>query len=326
MDDIDRRLLSIAQLEFPVTSEPFAALGGQLGIDAAEVLERVQALKSSGTIRYIGPLFDAAALGYQTTLVAMRIDDEQVEEASRLLAAHQGISHAYLREHRLNLWFTLAAPLRESREMEIQRLATALSAGAVFDLPALRAFKLRAYFDATGSRMPAPDSGAPSRDVIMEGAPGLLPVDGVVINAVQQDLPLVPRPFDSMADAVNMSTEAFVACCQVMLRRGVMRRYGATLRHAALGIQANALVCWSAPAGKAEEVGLRLSLLDEVSHCYLRRSYPLWPYNLYAMVHGETREYLQSLIADVSGQLGLDDYLMLFTSRELKKTRVKYSV
>jgi len=326
LDDIDKRLINIAQLEFPLTGEPFAALGMELGIDAVEAMEKVGDLKASGIIRYIGPLFDANALGYQTTLVAMRIAEHRIDEATRAIVEHPGISHAYLREHQLNLWFTLAAPLAALREAEIQRLASTISTNAVFDLPALRVFKLRTYFDATGGQMPTPpDKGAVERDVT-GNPPDLLPMDRAVIREVQQDLPIVARPFDLMAEPARLPTDEFVACCLVMLRRGVMRRYSATVRHTALGMAANALVCWKVPPAEVEAVGKRLADLDQVSHCYVRRSYPLWPYNLYAMIHGQTSEECTSIVAEASHQSSIEDYVMLFSSRELKKTRVKYTV
>lgn len=312
-------------MEFPLTDEPFTALGMQLGVDPAEAMERVENLKASGIIRYIGPLFDARSLGYQTTLVAMRVPEDRVDEAARVIVDHPGISHAYLREYQLNLWFTLAVPSQGGREAEVQRLANDLAAEAAFDLPGSRVFKLRTYFDASGGQLPAPDGGA-VRGEVAEKPAELLPMDRVVIKEVQRDLPIVPRPFDSMAERARMSTDEFVACCQVMLCRGVMRHYSATARHEALGLEANALVCWKVPPDRVEEAGLRLAALDAVSHCYVRRSYPFWPYNLYAMMHGRFREDCQALVDETSSQPGLDDPLMLFTSRELKKMRARYSV
>lgn len=325
LDDTDRRLLNLVQEEFPLASEPFAALGLRLGIDAIEAMDRIESLKADGIVGYIGPVFDPRALGYQTTLVAMRVAEHRLEEAARIIGQHPGIGHGYLREHRLNLWFTLALPLLSNRDSEVQRLASVISAEAVFDLPALKLFKLRAYFDATGGSMPTPNTGAARR--VSSNTPSDLPsIDRAVINELQQDLPLVARPFDAIAERLGLGPVEFLACCQALLHRGVMRRYSASVSHTSLGVAGNAMVCWAAPSDMVEAAAQRLAALREVSHCYERRSYPLWPYNLYAMIHGQTREACQEIAGEVSLQSGLTDYVMLFTSREIKKTRVKYLV
>jgi DNA-binding Lrp family transcriptional regulator len=325
LDETDKRLVNLVQTEFPLAAEPFAALGMKLGIDAAQAMHRINNLKAKGILRYIGPLFDARSLGYQTTLVAMGIAEHRLEKAGQVMGRHQGISHAYQREHHWNLWFTLA--LRSGIDMgsEVKKLGDAMGAEAVIELPALKVFKLRAYFDATGGNMPAPQNEAmagPSADKTAE----LSPTDHAVINELQQDLPLVARPFDSMAARLGLDTDQFLVGCQALLHRGIMRRYSAAVRHASLGMAANALVCWSAPSGMVDAVGRRLATLGEVSHCYERRSAPQWPYNLYAMMHGRTREACRDIAKKISHQCGLSDYVILFSSKELRKARVRYAV
>ncbi|MBM4462058.1 MAG: Lrp/AsnC family transcriptional regulator [Chloroflexi bacterium] len=325
LDETDKRLVNLAQMEFPLVAEPFAALGMELGVDAAQAMHRIDRLKARGVLRYIGPLFDARSLGYQTTLVAARVAEHRMEEAGRVIGRHAGISHAYQREHHWNLWFTLAMASGADMRSEVRKLADALGAEAVVELPALKVFKLRAYFDATGGNAPGPQSDTTVS--LSDGkAAELSPTDRAMINELQQDLPLVARPFDSMAARLGLDTDRFLACCQALLRRGIMRRYSAAVRHASLGLAANALVCWSAPSGRIEAAGRRLAALSEVSHCYERQTDPLWPYNLYAMMHGRTGEACQDIAAEVSHHCGLDGYVVLFSTQELKKARVRYVV
>jgi DNA-binding Lrp family transcriptional regulator len=208
---------------------------------------------------------------------------------------------------------------------EARRLGDVLGAEAVFELPALKLFKLRAYFDATGGDMPAPQSEAVVH-VSADKPAELSPVDRAVINELQQDLSLVARPFDSMSARLGLDTAQFLAGCQALLRRGIIRRYSAVVRHISLGLAANAMVCWAVPSVMVEAAGRRLAALSEVSHCYERRADPQWPYNLYAMMHGRTREACRNIATEVSCQCGLNDYVMLFSRRELKKARVKYLV
>ena len=325
LDETDRRLVNLVQAEFPLAAEPFAALGLEVGIDAARVIQRIDNLKAKGVLRYIGPLFDARSLGYQTTLVAMRVQEHRMEEASQVIGRHPGISHAYQREHRLNLWFTLALPSGIDMGSEVRRLGDVLGAQAVVELPALKLFKLRAYFDATGGDMPAPLNEAVVH-VSADKPAELSPVDRAVINELQQDLPLVARPFDAMSAHLGLGTDQFLVDCQAMLRRGIMRRYSAVVRHTSLGLTANALVCWSVPLVMVDSAGRRLAALGEVSHCYERRADPQWPYNLYAMMHGRTREACLDIVAQISHQCGLSEYVVLFSSKELKKARARYLV
>ena len=110
LDSIDKKLLNLVQVEFPLTKEPYANLGLQLGIDRDEVIYRIEQLKAKGFLRQISPVLDARSLGYQTTLVAMRVAKTQLDKAERLIGEHLGVSHGYERDHYFNLWFTLAVP------------------------------------------------------------------------------------------------------------------------------------------------------------------------------------------------------------------------
>jgi DNA-binding Lrp family transcriptional regulator len=105
-----------------------------------------------------------------------------------------------------------------------------------------------------------------------------------------------------------------------------MRRFGAAVNHRKAGFAANAMTCWAAPPEKVVAAGQKLASWREVSHCYERKTNPLWRYNLFAMIHAHTEEACREIAAKVSAQTGLTDYVMLFSTREFKKTRVKYLV
>ena len=128
LDSTDRKLLNLVQTEFPLTTEPYADLGLQLGIDVDEVLHRIKQLKAKEIIRQISPVLDARSLGYQTTLVAMRVAESQLDKAARIIVEHPGISHGYERDHHFNLWFTLALPPEVRMETELQKLSTQIGA------------------------------------------------------------------------------------------------------------------------------------------------------------------------------------------------------
>ena len=326
LDDIDRNLLNLLQAEFPLVRQPFVALGERTGTGGPEVLRRIEILKDSGTVRYIGPLFNAASLGYRTTLVGMRIVEPLLNEAARVIGAHEGVSHAYVRDHDWNLWITLALPSERNLDSEAGGLAHAILAEVMINAPAVRAFKLRACFDATASGAAVMPDSYPVRRRSPDEPAELSGLERAVINELQQDIPLTDMPFDSMAERVGVAVEEFLACCRALLDSGVMRRYCASVRHADLGLAGNALVCWAVPPEMVETAGRKLASLREVSHCYERRIDSFWPYNLYAMIHAPTREACWEIVRNVSQQPDLGFYVILFTVRELKKTRVRYPV
>lgn len=145
-----------------------------------------------------------------------------------------------------------------------------------------------------------------------------------VIAAIQGDIPLDPRPYKILAEGMGMEEEDFLAILKSLNDRKLIRRYGATLRHQKSGFAANAMVAWKAPEDRILAIGEIMSGFEAVSHCYRRDPKPGWPYNLYTMVHARTQESCRDTVADMAQTAGLQDYTMLFSIRELKKTSMRY--
>jgi siroheme decarboxylase len=325
-DDADKKLINLLQVDFPLKAEPFTAMGQRLGISEDEVIRRIQQLKAKGIVRLIGPVMEARKLGYQTTLVAMSVPANKLKKAEKTISAQPSVSHAYEREHGLNLWVTFAAPAGADIDSEIAEFAAAAGSSEYFSLPATKLFKIGAYFgmgsdgDDVEEMLPGKQSG------VIPGRVALTAQDKAILNILQQDLPLVHEPFNSMAEYAGLKTDDFLACCGALLERGVLRRYSASINHRNAGYGANAMVCWLAPSSVAEKAGNEMARIKQVSHCYERRTNALWPYNLYSMLHARSREICNGLIEELSRRTGLKDYLVLFSTREFKKTRIKYTV
>lgn len=325
MDDIDGRLVNRMQAQFPLDREPYAALGHGLGIGGEDVIRRIADLKNRGIVRMIGPVLNAASLGFKTTLVAAKVLESRLESAAQVLVEHPGVGHCYLREHEFNLWSTLALPGDADIEEELRRLGELSGAEVIFDLPTVRTFKIGAYFDVGGKGCPTSDyfggqSHSPRRDV------ELSPADRTLINELQQDLPLVQRPFDEFSTRLGIGADEFLAKCRSLSDRGIMRRYGASINHRSVGYSANAMICWVAPADMVQAAGETLSGLAAVSHCYERIVNRYWPYNLFSMVHSHAREECLAFADKMSLETGLEDFVLLFSTREYKKVRVNYQV
>lgn len=150
-------------------------------------------------------------------------------------------------------------------------------------------------------------------------------IDEEILRLMQDDIPLVSRPFLVVAEKLGISEEEVIRRVRRLLREGVVRRFSASIRHRKLGIKANPLIAWKVPRERVEEVGEKLAGFEEVTHCYERAAVPgKWEYNLYTMVHGYDRGSVEKLAERLSKAVGIRDYVMLYSSREYKKTYKRY--
>jgi DNA-binding Lrp family transcriptional regulator len=324
IENIERQLLGLLQSGFPLTRNPFTDLGSRLGIEAKETIRLVQYLKDRNIVRQIGPILDARKLGYQSTLAGLKIPSDQIAIAEQVISAHPGVSHGYQREHEYNFWITLSVLQTTDIEIELEKVACSAGAETAFSLPALKVFKLRAVF-GTDEKEPHGDGRVRGTSVLYQ-ASGLSETDRLIINKIQQDLPLVESPFSGYATDLDMDLEDFLSHCQSLLDRGIMRRFGAAINHTKVGYKANAMTCWVADPKRVIAAGKKLAAFKTVSHCYERQTNSYWKYNLFAMIHGETREDCLKIAEQASYKTGLFDSVALFSNREIKKTRIKYRV
>ncbi len=327
LDSTDKKLLSIIQAELPLHPEPFAVLGYRLNMNSNEVIRRIEQLKKEGIIRQIGPVFNPASLGYQTTLIAMKLAAHQLAEAGRTITAHPQVSHCYEREHDFNFWFTLALPTEDNVEGKAQELGKRIKAETTLNLPAVKVFKIRTYFTLGNGKLSA-SHHSQSNDKQYNYRAKLSMIQRAIVNELQQDLPLIERPFDLMASRLSMEADEFILHCRVLLQLRIMRRYSASINHNKLGFAANVMACWKVPPELVDSAGKIAATFPEISHCYERRTNPLWPYNLFAMIHAATKDESQAIAKKMSAESGLDesDMVLLYTAREIKKTRIRYNV
>lgn len=145
-----------------------------------------------------------------------------------------------------------------------------------------------------------------------------------VIALLQTDIPVVQRPFQQMAETIGITEEQFLEVLTSLNQRGIIRRFGATLKHQKSGFKANAMVAWNVDEAKVEQVGTAMAEFDEITHCYRRDPASGWPYNLYTMVHAATEAECLSLVEKIAATVGESNYTLLFSRKELKKTSMKY--
>lgn len=145
-----------------------------------------------------------------------------------------------------------------------------------------------------------------------------------IINLIQGDLPLSPRPFALLAEQLGITESRLLEEITKLKKEGVMRRFGATLRHQEAGFSSNAMVVWNIPEERIEEVGNTIAEFKEVTHCYQRNPQKDWPYNLYSMVHGADHKDCHEIARRISLKVNVRDYTLLFSEKEFKKTSMEY--
>ena len=317
---IDRQLLNAVQKEVPLVPRPFAAIADELDMTETGVLDRLHYWREDqGVIRQISAIFDTRKLGYTSTLVAMQIPQERMNEAAGLVNEHPGVSHNYERSHEYNLWFTLAVPPGMDLETHINRLHELTGATATRILPTLKMFKIEVRLDMETGVSNA--DGPPPPKVEL---PPLRDDDIRAIRALQVDMPLVSQPFALEGETVGMSEDEVLSYAHTFVNDGRMRRCAAILRHRRAGFLANGMGVWKMPEERAEELGYKIASFPQVTHCYQRPVYEDWPYRVFSMVHARTEDKVRQVIEGISDDTGLDEYDILFSTREFKKTRVPY--
>lgn len=327
LDETDKRLMNLLQSNFPLDPEPFALVAGEADLELSDVLGRTQRLLDGRIIREITPIFDTRALGYDSMLVAAKVDSENPQRAARLVNAHPGVSHNYLRTHDFNLWFTIATPPDSKLGLQGTIAALIEETGAVSmrELPTLTLFKINMNLEMEKGTdaLSASVDAAPPRE--LEPQP-YDDKDIVIIRALQGPMKAVERPYDEAAAEVGLSVEELLDHLGGMVDRKILRRVAAILYHRRAGFSANGMGVWKVPEDRILEVGGRMAATRGVSHCYQRPTYADWPYSVFTMAHGRSKEECDAVLDSIAEKcdMGPDDRATLYSSTEYKKIRLHY--
>lgn len=306
VDQRDRELLSALQGEIPVTSTPYAIIGQQIEMSEKEVIKRAEKLKRAGILRRISVVFNTRALGYQTCLVAARVREESVDRAASAINLHPGVFQNYRRNHDYSLWFTLALP--PDSALGIERTVELLAADAGCE--ATRLFPtLRLYVP----------EGEDAEDV----EPAALDSEEIeFVKVLQGELPLQTRPFDALARRTGLPEERFFDAVIRLRDRGQIRRIVATVQQRKTPFQTNAMSVWSVPEARVEEFARGLVANPAVLRCFVRPTYPDWPYNVFATIHTRSVDECEEIVREIVQTTGITGTQTLFPTREYKNTRV----
>lgn len=325
LDNIDKKLLNDIQWVFPLVDRPYLEIGNKYGISEHEVIYRIRVLKDIGLIRQINAIFDTRRLGYKSALVAFAVKPDKLDYVADKVNEHPGVSHNYERNHEYNMWFTLAVPPGSDIKDDLGKMASLDGVIKYRVLPTIKLYKIGVKLDMINED---PDKPKPTDEVkkLVSEKVQLTDRDKDFIRELQKDLAVVPEPFKQSAKNLGITTTELFAKAKEYETVGIMRRFAAILRHRDAGYVANGMVVWHVPEDKIDEVGFKLAEFPQVSHCYRRPVYPDWRFNLFSMVHARTLQAAENMAVEMSKVIGIDDYQILFSSREFKKERVKYFV
>jgi DNA-binding Lrp family transcriptional regulator len=325
LDDLDKRLLNLMQGSFPLAPRPYAHVAAAAGIEEQDVLDRVQKLLDERIIRQVTPIFDTRALGYSSMLVAAKVDPENPWRAANVINAHPGVSHNYLRNHEFNIWFTLAtepdSPLGLQGTIEV--LGKIAGAESIRQLPTLKLFKIRMDLEMEGGT----DALARRAEAVEPAETERQPYDELdmrVIRALQGDMPVITEPYAPAAAELRMTQAALLEHLEGMQERRLLRRVAAILFHRRAGFSANGMGVWKVPDERILEMGRRMSTYRGISHCYQRPTYADWPYSVFTMAHGRSKEECDAILTAIAEDTGIEDRATLYSSTEFKKIRLLY--
>jgi siroheme decarboxylase len=325
LDEFDRKLLNLLQGSFPIASRPYAHVAELAGVPEQEVLTRTKRLLDERIIREITPIFDTRVLGYSSMLVAARVDPENPWRAAKIINSHPGVSHNYLRDHDFNLWFTIATEPDSPLGLEgtLDLLARLTGAESVRQLPTLRLFKIRMDLEMEqGTEVLA--AAAEAVDYREPEAIELSELDYAVIRATQGPMEVVSEPFAAPAAELGVSQEKLFEHLESMRERRALRRVAAILFHRRAGFSANGMGVWKVPEERIVELGPRMASFRGISHCYQRPTYADWPYSVFTMAHGRSKEECDAILDSIAEDTGIDERRTLYSSTEFKKVRLRY--
>jgi siroheme decarboxylase len=327
LDETDKRLMNLLQSSFPLDPQPYARLAAGAELELDELMTRTRRLVDERIIREITPIFDTRALGYASLLVAAKVDSENPHRAAKIINSHPGVSHNYLRTHEFNLWFTIATPPDSELGLQgtLEVLQELTGAESIRQLPTLKLFKINMNLEmekGTEALAAVAEAATPRE---LEAQP-YDDTDIAVIRALQGPMAVVDRPYDEAAAEVGMSTEALLDHLRGMVDRKILRRVAAILYHRRAGFSANGMGVWKVPDEKILETGTRMAAVRGISHCYERPTYADWPYSVFTMAHGRSKEECDAILQSIADEHELhgEDRATLYSSTEYKKIRLHY--
>ncbi len=325
IDTLDKEILNEIQWTFPLVSQPYHEIAKKFDVSVEDIKKRLTNLKKTGILRQLSAIFDTRRLGYKSSLVAMKIDPDKLDYVAQQINRHPGVSHNYERNHEFNLWFTLAVPPGLDLKTEVDKFSKLVGIQKIRLLPTIKLFKIGVKLEMVDDKK---HEVKPTEEKKKIQNVKFVPTeeDKKFIRELQKDLEIVDKPFLNATQKLGLTEEQVFEKLRYYENIGVMRRFAAILRHRDVGFVANGMIVWEVPDERITEVGEKLGAFPQVSHCYQRPVYKDWPYSVFSMIHCKSEDEAKNMAKEIQKEIQVDDYKILFSAREFKKTRVEYFV
>ena len=317
-------LLNRIQKDIPLIRRPYAALAEEVGLSEAEALAILREVKAEGVLRQVSAIFDTRTLGYQSSLVAAVYEGDQLDAGAAIVSQHPGVSHNYRRNHDFNLWYTIAVPPESDLEAHVQRLHELSGAKLTRLMPTLHLYKIGVEFDMTGKEAWNAKSQPQYTSAQRNIGYSVTDTDRKFVVAFQRDLPITEEPYADACAETGLSIDELAAHAEQMKAAGALRRISAVFKHQSAGFTFNAMGVWAVPQDQVAEIGQAMAGFKAVSHCYLRPTYPEWPYTIFTMVHGRSKEEAFGKIQAIFDEVAPFDHAILYSTKEYKKVRLEF--
>ena len=325
IDNLDKEILNEIQWTFPLVSQPYHEIAKKFDVSVEDIKKRLTNLKKIGILRQLSAIFDTRRLGYKSSLIAMKIDPDKLDYVAQQINRHPGVSHNYERNHEFNLWFTLAVPPGLDLKTEVDKFSKLAGIQKIRLLPTIKLFKIGVKLEMVDDKK---HEVKPTEEKKKIQNVKFVPTeeDKKFIRELQKDLKIVDKPFLNATQKLGLTEEQVFEKLRYYENIGVMRRFAAILRHRDVGFTANGMIVWKVPDERITEVGEKLGSFPQVSHCYQRPVYKDWPYSVFSMIHCKSEDEAKNMAKEIQKEIQVDDYKILFSAREFKKTRVEYFV
>ncbi len=312
------KLAKCIQKAFPIDIYPFRVLANEINSSETQVINQIKHWKKTNLLREISAIMEGSILGYDSALVCGKVPSSKISDVAKIISTHPTVTHNYERNHKYNLWFTIAIPSYMSLHSHLEILQVLTNIDKYHPLRKTKVFKRGVICDLITKsnyteRVDLPDS--------FEGI-DFSYKDIKIIRALQKDLPICQRPFKLLAENNYLKENDIIDFLKNHMAKAV-RRYVATFRHRNVGIKANGMVLWNIK-NNINEKGYILADSPEVSHCFARTTIPDFRYNIYSMIHGPNMDYLKDIANKLAYKIGCKDYIILNSIAEYKKTRLRY--
>jgi len=332
LSQLQQHIINSYQKSFPLCSAPFKEIANQCHCEELDVINAVKELNSHNILSRLGPVFDHKKAG-ASTLAAIAVPEEQLDKIAGIVNQFEQVNHNYAREHHYNLWFVVTAknPIELNKALIDIELLTGFH---VLVLPMEASYHIDLSFKINFDNQSKENQEHSYNITPVQATKAIKKANlanhqqANLRSILEKGLQLVSNPYQQLAEQLNLKESQVVGQIALWQQEGLIKRFGLVVKHRQLGYVANAMVVWNIADENVDAIAGQLSKRDEISLCYRRpRRLPDWPYNLFCMIHGQSRAEVEEQIKTISQELNLTaiEKDVLFSYKAYKQNGARYS-